>query len=72
MLLPCVAEIELLAEHGCMLPYNMQGLTDEQLVELKLVDEWAERCVPSGGYVAKKDVMGRRNGRGMLSLRNQG
>ena len=50
-----------------MLPPNMQGLTEEQLAELKLVDEWAERCVPSGGHVAHKDVMGRRNGRGTLS-----
>ena len=50
------------------MPPNMQGLTEEQLAELKLVDEWAERCVPSGGYVTRKDVMGRRNGRGMQTL----
>jgi len=57
-------EIETLAEHGITLPPNMQGLTDDQLVDLKLKDEWADRCVPSGGYVFKKDEMGRRNGMG--------
>ena len=35
--------MECLAEHGILLPYNMQGLTDEQVFELKLKDEWAER-----------------------------
>lgn len=53
-----------LAEHGVFLPYNMQGLTDEQIEELKLKDEWAEKCVPSGGSVFKKDEIGRRNGHG--------
>ncbi|XP_020651920.3 cilia- and flagella-associated protein 298 [Pogona vitticeps] len=56
------AEIETLAEHGIFLPPNMQGLTDEQIEELKLKDEWAERCIPSGGSVFKKDEIGRRNG----------
>lgn len=56
------AEIETLADHGIFLPPNMQGLTDEQIEELKLKDEWAERCVPSGGSVFKKDEVGRRNG----------
>lgn len=46
------------------LPPNMQGLTDEQVEELKLRDEWGEKCVPSGGAVFKKDDVGRRNGRG--------
>ncbi|KAF2975453.1 hypothetical protein EK904_005046, partial [Melospiza melodia maxima] len=55
-------EMEELAEHGISLPYNMQGLTDEQIEELKLKDEWAEKCVPSGGSVFRKDEMGRRNG----------
>jgi len=58
-------EIEFLAKSGITLPYNMQGLTDEQISELKLVDEWSEKCVPSGGYVEKKDEIGRRNGRGL-------
>ncbi|NWX90673.1 CF298 protein, partial [Nothoprocta ornata] len=56
------SELEDLAEHGISLPPKMQGLTDEQIEELKLKDEWAEKCVPSGGSVFKKDVMGRRNG----------
>ncbi|XP_066427904.1 cilia- and flagella-associated protein 298 [Molothrus aeneus] len=56
------SEMEELAEHGISLPYNMQGLTEEQIEELKLKDEWAEKCVPSGGSVFRKDEMGRRNG----------
>ena len=60
------SEIEFLAKSGTCLPYNMQGLTDEQISELKLVDEWSERCVPSGGYVERKDELGRRNGRAPL------
>ncbi|XP_032756342.1 cilia- and flagella-associated protein 298 isoform X2 [Rattus rattus] len=55
-------EIEELAEHGVFLPPNMQGLTDEQIEELKLKDEWGEKCVPSGGSVFTKDDIGRRNG----------
>ncbi|XP_036203351.1 uncharacterized protein LOC118675186 isoform X5 [Myotis myotis] len=55
-------EMEELAEHGVFLPPNMQGLTDEQIEELKLRDEWGEKCVPSGGAVFKKDDVGRRNG----------
>ncbi|XP_056140387.1 cilia- and flagella-associated protein 298 [Lampris incognitus] len=56
------SEIPELADHGITLPPNMQGLTDEQIVDLKLKDEWEERCVPSGGSVFKKDEIGRRNG----------
>uniref|UniRef100_A0A5K3EJ78 UPF0769 protein C21orf59 homolog n=1 Tax=Mesocestoides corti TaxID=53468 RepID=A0A5K3EJ78_MESCO len=52
-----------LAEHGVSLPPNMQGLTDEQVEELKLVDEWGQKCIPSGGYVENKDEIGRRNGK---------
>ncbi len=58
-------EVELLAEHGTMLPPNMQGLTDEQVEELHLQDEWAESCVPSGGSVTNPDPVGRRNGKGV-------
>ncbi|XP_043304981.1 cilia- and flagella-associated protein 298-like isoform X2 [Cervus canadensis] len=54
--------MEELAEHGVFLPPNMQGLTDEQIEELKLKDEWGEKCIPSGGSVFKKDDVGRRNG----------
>ncbi|KAK2504741.1 hypothetical protein MC885_002768 [Smutsia gigantea] len=56
------SEMEELAEHGIFLPPNMQGLTDDQIEELKLRDEWGEKCVPSGGAVFKKDDIGRRNG----------
>ncbi|XP_068931006.1 cilia- and flagella-associated protein 298 [Petaurus breviceps papuanus] len=56
------SEMEELADHGIFLPLNMQGLTDEQIEELKLKDEWAEKCVPSGGSAFKKDEIGRRNG----------
>ncbi|XP_068456869.1 cilia- and flagella-associated protein 298 [Clinocottus analis] len=57
------AEIPELADHGITLPPNMQGLTVEQIVELKLQDEWEDKCVPSGGPVFRKDKMGKRNGR---------
>ncbi len=56
--------MELLAQHGTMLPPNMQGLTNEQVEELHLQDEWAESCVPSGGSVTNPDPVGRRNGIG--------
>lgn len=59
------AEIELLAQHGVMLPPNMQGLTDEQVEELKIKDEFSEVCIPSGGFVENSDPVGRRNGRGI-------
>lgn len=61
---PYFLEMEELAEHGVFLPPNMQGLTDEQIQELKLKDEWGEKCVPSGGSVFMKDDIGRRNGQG--------
>ncbi|XP_045895624.1 cilia- and flagella-associated protein 298 isoform X3 [Micropterus dolomieu] len=56
------SEIPELADHGITLPPNMQGLTEEQIVELKLRDEWEDKCVPSGGPVFKTDEIGRRNG----------
>ncbi|VUZ46638.1 unnamed protein product [Hymenolepis diminuta] len=52
-----------LADHGVSLPPNMQGLTDEQIEELKLVDEWGQKCIPSGGCIENKDTLGRRNGK---------
>ncbi|XP_039250425.2 cilia- and flagella-associated protein 298-like [Styela clava] len=55
-------EMEFLAKHGTTLPPNMQGLTDDQIVDLKLKDEWVEKCIPSGGAVFCKDDIGRRNG----------
>lgn len=48
----------------------MQGLTDEQIEELKLKDEWADKCYPSGGHIDNKDDIGRRNGIGNLPLVN--
>lgn len=57
-------EIPELADHGVSLPLNMQGLTDDQIMELKLKDEWEDRCIPSGGAEFKKDELGRRNGHG--------
>lgn len=56
------AEITELADHGIALPPNMQGLTEDQIAELKLIDECGEKCVPSGGAVLRKDKIGRRNG----------
>lgn len=58
-----LAEMEELANYGCMLPPEMMGLTDEQIEELKLVDTWADTCIPSGGFNQTKDPVGRRNGR---------
>lgn len=56
-------EVEQLSEHGVSLPPAMQGLTEEQVGELKLVDEYADRCEPSGGHVECPDPVGQRNGR---------
>lgn len=65
LLFICISiEIPELADHGITLPPNMQGLTDDQIMELKLKDEWEDRCIPSGGAEFKKDEIGRRNGHG--------
>ena len=42
----------------------MQGLTEEQISDLKLHDSWADKCVPSGGAREVKDPMSKRNGQG--------
>ncbi|XP_063724151.1 cilia- and flagella-associated protein 298-A-like [Symsagittifera roscoffensis] len=55
-------EIGELGKHGISLPPNMQGLTEEQVVELKLKDEWQAKCIPSGGVTQRKDDIGRRSG----------
>lgn len=34
----------------------MQGLTDEQIEELKLKDIWGEKCIPSGGFEFNKVI----------------
>ena len=64
VLIPFFPEMKELSEHGISLPPNMQGLADEQIEDLKLVDEWAEKCQPSGGTVECTDDCGRRNGKG--------
>ncbi|KAL1502033.1 hypothetical protein ABEB36_007241 [Hypothenemus hampei] len=58
----CV-EIEELAKHGTLLPPEIMGLTEEQVDELKLKDDWGEKCIPSGGFTINKDPIGRRNGK---------
>lgn len=40
----------------------MQGLSDEQIRELKLEDKWAKSCYPQGGSTESKDPVGRRSG----------
>ncbi len=59
-----VIEIEQLGDHGIMKPPEMQGLTDEQIFELKLKDEWSDRSYPSGGSIINHDPIGRRTGTG--------
>ncbi|XP_028413169.1 cilia- and flagella-associated protein 298-A-like [Dendronephthya gigantea] len=55
-------ELEELGKHGITLPPNMQGLTEDQITDLKLRDSWADKCVPSGGFREVKDPMSKRNG----------
>ncbi|CAB4011004.1 UPF0769 C21orf59 homolog [Paramuricea clavata] len=59
-------ELEELGKHGITLPPNMQGLTEDQINDLKLHDSWAEKCVPSGGVREVKDPMSKRNGQAPL------
>lgn len=61
-----VLELEELAKHGITLPPNMQGLTEEQISDLKLHDTWSDKCTPSGGYNECKDTMSKRNGQGTM------
>lgn len=60
------SELEDLSKHGVFLPLQMQGLTDEQIQELKLKDQWAEMHLTSENYVVKRDPVGRRNGKAPL------
>ena len=57
-----LAELASLAKHGICLPPNMQGLTDEQVTELNLKDEWQDKCTASGGVIECKDPVGKRAG----------
>ena len=45
----------------------MRGLLDEQIAELKLVDEELERCEPAGGFVETPDPVGFRVGKAPTS-----
>ena len=57
-------ELACLAKHGVQIKPEMMGLTPDQIVELKHVDEYADSCVPSGGFDKEcKDDVGRRCGR---------
>lgn len=55
-------ELETLGKHGISLPMNMQGLTEEQITELKLEDPYARTCVPPAGVIECPDPVGRRCG----------
>lgn len=55
-------EMQSLAKHGHVLPGNMQGLTEDQIEELKLTDEYEPKCIPSGGSLLEPDACGRRSG----------
>lgn len=57
------SEMEELAKYGTLYPPEILGLTEEQVEELKLVDTWGDKCMPSGGYTQVKDPIGRRNGK---------
>ena len=49
-------EIGQLAEYGTILPENMQGLNEDQIIDLKLVDPWTSKCIPSGGAIQNKGL----------------
>ena len=57
-------EMTQLAKHGVQIRPEMMGLTPDQVAELKLVDEYADSCVPSTGFGEECiDDVGRRCGR---------
>lgn len=51
-----LSAMKMLAEHGISLPPEMHGLTDDQIAELKLKDEFSETCAPSGGFSENRYV----------------
>ncbi|KFM59534.1 hypothetical protein X975_21756, partial [Stegodyphus mimosarum] len=55
-------EIEELSKYGVSFPPNMQGLTPEQIADLHLKDEWAEKYLTAANYILNPDPVGRRNG----------
>lgn len=56
------AQIQMLADHGISKPSEAIGLTDEQVVEMKIQDLWTPKCYPSGGSVFNRDDIGIRTG----------
>ena len=65
-----------LAKHGVAVKPELAGLLAEQVKELKLVDEYEEQCLPSGGFAYEADPVQRRNGRAptkaMKEVRREG
>ena len=53
-----------MAKHGHFLPPDMQGLTEDQIEELKLHDKFEKISIPQGGSVECEDPIGRRSGKG--------
>ena len=61
----------LLSTHGVLLPPNMYGLTNDQIVHLKSnliwgvrFGEYAETCTPSGRFLKTPDPVEHRNRKG--------
>lgn len=55
--------MEQLKKYGTMYPPNILGLAEEQIRELKIADEWGEKCIPVGDWTLNKDPVVRRNGK---------
>ena len=56
-------DVEGLAAHGVKVSPDTEGLLEEQIAELKLVDREGERCVPTGGIKNNPDPLQKRNGK---------
>ena len=52
----------------CIILLGISGLLADQIKELKLVDEFEEQCVPSGGFAYEADPVQRRNGRAPVKV----
>lgn len=46
--------MEELAKHGVMFPPEILGLNEDQVREFNIKDPWADKCIPSGGYIENK------------------